>query len=75
MIIAVDHHVGLPFLEGLCADLQDQIQLRAIGRKIEKMPSISVTIPRWQRIASRGATLACGVAGALIALLELGSTL
>ncbi len=75
MIIAVDHHVGLPFLEGLCADLQDQIQLRSVGSKIEKMPTLSVAIPRWQRIASSAATVACGVAGTLIALLELGSTL
>ncbi len=75
MIIAVDRHVGLPFLEGLCADLQDQIQLRSIGNKLEKIQPFSVAIPRWQRIASRAATVACGVAGALIALLELGSTL
>ena len=81
MIIAVDNHVGLPFLEGLCADLQDQIQLRSMGNKVEKLPSLpkfpslSVVTSRWQRLASRAATVACGVAGTLIALIELGSTL
>ncbi|QDT35533.1 MULTISPECIES: hypothetical protein [Thalassoglobus] len=70
MIIAVDRHVGIPFLEGLCSDLQAQIQQRQPQKVARKKVVRRISKPRWHSAASRAATVACAVAGALIALLE-----
>lgn len=75
MIITLDNHVGLPFLEGLCADLQMQIAQRQALASARKNRDRNVTFAGWQRAASKAATVVCAVTGALIALLELHPSL
>ncbi len=70
MIIAVDRHVGIPFLEGLCSDLQTQIQQRQPQKVASRKTAKRASKSRWQYAASRAVTVVCAVAGALIAILE-----
>lgn len=40
MLISVDSHVGLPFLEGLCSDLQATIKRRQVPQPTPKTPKV-----------------------------------
>lgn len=65
MIISVDHHVGLPFLEGLCSDLRSQIQQRvevAAPVKRPSLKSIKFDPEWWQNATTKIVASACAFA-------------
>lgn len=64
MIISVDQHVGLPFLEGLCDDLKIKMQ-----QPKQKQTQTSRSNSRvWLNPATRAMTILSAMTGALLAL-------
>lgn len=71
MIISIDNHVGLPFLEGLCDDLQAQIRQRRQMQATPKYSSTKKIVSVWQFAATRIATVICAFTGGLAAVMAL----
>lgn len=71
MIISIDNHVGLPFLEGLCDDLQAQIRQRREAQLIQVKPKFNIFQKSRSFISAKLATLICALSGGLVALLAL----
>lgn len=74
MIISIDNHVGLPFLEGLCDDLQAQIRQRREAQTASPSYtsySSKKIISAWQFAATRIATVICAFTGGLAAVMAL----
>lgn len=67
MIISVDRHVGLPFLEGLCSDLQKKIE---VPQAEKPQPSVMQFVHEAKSAATRVATFACTLMSGLSALLQ-----
>ena len=71
MIISIDNHVGLPFLEGLCDDLQTQIRQRREAQIIQVKSKHTLFRKSRSFLSAKLATLICALSGGLIALLAL----
>ena len=71
MIISIDNHVGLPFLEGLCDDLQTQIRQRREAQIIQVKSKQTLFHKSRSFLSAKLATLICALSGGLIALLAL----
>lgn len=71
MIISIDNHVGLPFLEGLCDDLQAQIRQRRENFQPRRSYSTQKVMTVWQFAASRVAAVICALTGGFAAVMAL----
>ena len=69
MTITPDLHVGLPFLEGLCADLRNSIAIP------ENKPARLRCLLAWQTALRTALTIVGGVTSAALALLEFSPSL
>lgn len=69
MTITPDLHVGLPFLEGLCADLRRSLAVEEVS-----VPKFR-PLRNWRESLRISLTIAGGIASAALALLEFSSSL